>query len=354
MSIKIKYVSSSLVCVVWKTKVKSNQRKKERFRLKLFKPCALYNAECALDCELVERGVFKIDLSFLWKSPFESVTCSSDSGSSDDDSDEEECVDKNLINPHRPCTVWFQFNGEKKWKLEKSTESPVEQLWLQSSRFVIPNAQSTPNSAEREPVPLTCSFWIEFETFNRGEKNSLKRFTKMFTEQTNCDVQFCFDGGKQIGAHSNILAAASPVFSAMFQHDMQEARSGKVNILDVQPNIFKEFLYYIYSGRILTSQTEDTAQSLFLLADKYDIADLKNECESFIVSSVRVDNAISMLIWADAHSITQVKEGVLVFMARQRHAKKLVKRSEWEELAKKNPALNLLAVRRMINNRSSS
>lgn len=54
--------------------------------------------------------------------------------------------------------------------------------------------------------------------------------------------------GKTFNCHRCILAARSPVFHAMFEHDMQEKISGVVIIEDAEPAVFQEFLLYLYTG----------------------------------------------------------------------------------------------------------
>ena len=62
----------------------------------------------------------------------------------------------------------------------------------------------------------------------------------------------------------------------------------------------------IYSGRISKELTENTSQSLLLLAEMYDIADLKEECFHFLVTCTRIDNAIDLLVWVHVQSVDQV------------------------------------------------
>jgi hypothetical protein len=100
----------------------------------------------------------------------------------------------------------------------------------------------------------------------------------MYVKQTNGDNQFGFKGKKQIGGHVNILSARSSVFAAMFTTNMQEVKTGQVVIKDIQLDIFKELLQYIYSARTKNSMIEETARLLFMAADKYYNNALKEEC----------------------------------------------------------------------------
>ena len=62
-------------------------------------------------------------------------------------------------------------------------------------------------------------------------------------------------------------ALRSDVFSAMFQHQMTENQSNKVDIKDLTPNGVKLMLEFIYSGKF--DENVETAMELLPAADKY-------------------------------------------------------------------------------------
>ena len=76
----------------------------------------------------------------------------------------------------------------------------------------------------------------------------------------------CGDRGVELLCHTNILAARSPVFQAMFQHDTAEAQSKVVEMVDVEPEIAMEMLQYIYTGNTKSAGKE---AELLAAADKY-------------------------------------------------------------------------------------
>ncbi|EFX77454.1 hypothetical protein DAPPUDRAFT_213412 [Daphnia pulex] len=195
--------------------------------------------------------------------------------------------------------------------------------------------------------PLTCHLRIEFETFAVGEKNALKQLTELYVQQNQCDVQFNLQDDQHIGGHSHILVARSPVFAAMFQHEMKEKKTGQVSIQDIQPGIFKQLLHYVYSGRLSVPLTETTAQRLFEAADKYDIGDLKDECIDFLLDCIRVDNVINLMAWAHIHSVDELTEAALTFTSL--HGKEISQLKDWANLMKNYPEVCLEASRRIID-----
>jgi speckle-type POZ protein len=166
----------------------------------------------------------------------------------------------------------------------------------------------------------------------------------VFVEQTNCDVEFLFEDEEKIGGHISILAARSPVFSAMFYHNLQESETGKVFVQDIRPQIFKEMLHYIYSGQTLAPLTDAIAQPLFVVSDKYDIEDLKEKCVRYLLRSVRKSNAVDLLVWANLHSVEKIQEAALDFVAG--NFKTICHSNEWENLMKNYPELGFLVTRR--------
>ncbi|XP_044021037.1 speckle-type POZ protein-like [Aphidius gifuensis] len=64
-----------------------------------------------------------------------------------------------------------------------------------------------------------------------------------------CDIVLEVDG-KELKAHKMILSIKSPVFSAMFDHEsMKESRDNRVVIEDMDADVVKQMLEYIYTGK---------------------------------------------------------------------------------------------------------
>ncbi|XP_045072366.1 speckle-type POZ protein-like A, partial [Coregonus clupeaformis] len=80
---------------------------------------------------------------------------------------------------------------------------------------------------------------------------------------TDCSL---YVGGQEFKAHKSILAARSPVFSAMFEHEMEESKKNRVDISDVDPDVFKEMMGFIYTGK--APNLEKMADNLLAAADK--------------------------------------------------------------------------------------
>ncbi|MGH0130591.1 UNVERIFIED_CONTAM: hypothetical protein FKN15_005482 [Acipenser sinensis] len=79
------------------------------------------------------------------------------------------------------------------------------------------------------------------------------------------DCSLCV-AGQEFQAHKAILAARSPVFSAMFEHEMEESKKNRVEINDVEPEVFKEMMCFIYTGK--APNLDKMADDLLAAADK--------------------------------------------------------------------------------------
>lgn len=232
-----------------------------------------------------------------------------------------------------PCDMWLTLSNVGTKHFFK--KCPVNR-W-KSKKISIP----TPSHYSAFSGVLS----IKFNSIGIGELNAVRRMAELLVQQTRCDVQFIFENGYRIGGHVAILSESSPVFEAMFTNDMVEAKTGQVVIADIQADIFKELLHYIYAGHTCTPLTEHTAQSLYVVAEKYDIQDLRTECLEFLLFHIQMNNAINLMIWADVHSIDEIKQAALKFVAE--NFRTICSTTEWEILVKHHPELCLLATRMM-------
>ena len=128
---------------------------------------------------------------------------------------------------------------------------------------------------------MTLSFRIYFKsTINRY--NYLDRFDhrlgqqlwKSLTEESMTDVEL-FVGQRSFHAHKFILASRSPVFSAKLDYSTQ-----RVEILHTDPDIFHQFLYFLYTGRL----EHPVGPELGQIADKYQVETLMMLCQDAAAS----------------------------------------------------------------------
>jgi hypothetical protein len=187
--------------------------------------------------------------------------------------------------------------------------------------------------------------WIDFGTNTAVEINILNGLEEMFNKQTNCDVHFQFQDLESIGAHANILSTGSPVFAAMFRSSYLESKSRIVIIDDIDPEVFKQLLIFLYTGKAPRLKEKNIVQPLYEVADKYEVVILKNECIKVLQTQLSTENAIDILVWSHFFSITNLLEIAMEFFLE--NSRELCSQPQWTSFMKNHPELCLQANQRM-------
>ncbi|XP_057318314.1 speckle-type POZ protein B-like [Microplitis mediator] len=168
------------------------------------------------------------------------------------------------------------------------------------------------------------SFPAEFQ-LQSPKRQRTDDLRELYDSKTNSDVILAV-GDKIFKAHKLILSARSPVFFAMFTHEMKEKKENTVTISDIDPEIFEKILKFIYTDNI--DDLDADAECLLELADKYQLLELKRLCEESLSKSVSIDNAIQLMILADLHNADKLLEFIFEFIIR--NFKDVVKTPEYE------------------------
>ncbi|CAO2587884.1 Speckle-type POZ protein [Lemmus lemmus] len=141
--------------------------------------------------------------------------------------------------------------------------------------------------------------------------------------------------GQEFQAHKAILAARSPVFRAMFEHDTEESKKNRIEIHDLEPEVFKAMVGFIYTGKEPDIHT--MADALLAAADKYGLERLKVMCEDVLFRDLSVENAAHTLFLADLHSAVQLKTRAMDFITA--HASEVFETSSWKTVVDSYPHL---------------
>lgn len=200
------------------------------------------------------------------------------------------------------------------------------------------------------------SLWIDFGSpDSRAESLQLRKMSNLFANQILCDVTFELSKKESIGAHVAILSAVSPVFAAMFNHDVQEAKSRMVNIVDIEPEVFKQLLSFTYNGKVEVADLNNgnIAQKLLVAADKYGIEELKLQCELRLKSLVSIENVLDILLLAERYCCQKLYRTTLEFAANQCKYICFIQ-PRWKELVYEHPSICLELTQRMANEFQSS
>ncbi|XP_049769538.1 speckle-type POZ protein-like [Schistocerca cancellata] len=150
-------------------------------------------------------------------------------------------------------------------------------------------------------------------------------------------------GETRLAAHRAVLAARSPVFRGMFQHDTLEASCGEVRIADVEGPVLRELLSYVYT--LQAPQLTGTAPELLAAADRYGLSALKAACEQQVLAQLEVETAAAAAVLAVRHSCPSLTAAAINFIRSQTH--KVMATQGWADAMRSCPE-HLIEVSRLL------
>lgn len=118
----------------------------------------------------------------------------------------------------------------------------------------------------------------------------------MFDKRKDSDVTLKINLDT-ILANKSILSARSPVFAAMFENEMEEKKTGVVNITDCDLEAFNAFLLYLYSGEVEFQKCD--VFLLYKIADKYRVPELMTICVDFMIRKLSVENICETFVFGN-------------------------------------------------------
>lgn len=151
------------------------------------------------------------------------------------------------------------------------------------------------------------------------------------------DMEIVFGGScaSRLRAHKCILQARSPVFRAMLRLKMSEAATGLILIPDLEYDVMKEVLRYMYTDVPVEAPVmESMCEGLFCAAAKYQVIGLLMQCEEYLLTQLSTDTVVPLLRLGDTYCSSKLKDHALTFMAA--HAESVLQTREYSEL---DPAL---------------
>jgi len=189
------------------------------------------------------------------------------------------------------------------------------------SDTITKNSQSNPNIPLPEPRPAELARELE----------------NMFNDNRHTDFKIHCRGEKDKGidVHKIILAARSPVFAAMFEPHTDEAKNGHVIFDDIELDVMREMLFYMYSGRSPSLQL--IALDLLAAADRFQLIGLKEMADQVLRSGLTVENVCKNLVLADMHNAHDLKADSIRFIALNSNS--VIETDGWNKMVKEHPRL---------------
>ncbi|KAK3590972.1 hypothetical protein CHS0354_020325 [Potamilus streckersoni] len=119
----------------------------------------------------------------------------------------------------------------------------------------------------------------------------------MLENQVDCDVTFYVGKQKEdVNVHKYVLVSRSSVFYAMLCGPLHE--TGPINIPDIEPDVFKQLLSFIYFEAF--EPDGDSILALLYAAKKYAVKSLVDKCVNRLEKEVSLDNVCDILQQAHA------------------------------------------------------
>ena len=138
--------------------------------------------------------------------------------------------------------------------------------------------------------------FVTDETENAGQLD--QDLENVFNNKELSDFQIqCRE--RTFDCHQVILSARSSVFRAMFQAEMQEKKTRKLDLSHFDLDVLEQMLLFIYTGKI--SKLEELAGELLAAADQYHLQMLKTMREESLCKSLKVYNCFELLIRGDIY-----------------------------------------------------
>ena len=206
------------------------------------------------------------------------------------------------------------------------------------------------NPSNYSALPMRFEVVIDFKPLKttyikEGEQNILNHLQQLLEDQKFTDITFQVKS-ETIKAHLIIVAAGSPVLATMFQQDFLEKQTKTVEIKDTKPEVFKQLLQYLYTGKATLIEKEGMAHDLLAVADMYGVDSLKEECAVILIKNLQVENAARTLVTAHLQSSPKLHQATLSFMSK--HGKAICSRSDWMDVIKSYPELCFQATQLMM------
>ncbi|XP_073814354.1 uncharacterized protein [Musca autumnalis] len=163
-------------------------------------------------------------------------------------------------------------------------------------------------------------------------------FGKLLASAEYSDIILVARGGIELKAHKLILRTRSEVFAAMLSCDFLENQTNRITIDDIDADVLKEMLKYMYTGED-DNIPEEMASDLLMVADKYALMDLQERCEYILICSINIDTVIDTLLLAERMSNKRLKERATEFI--KANLWSVRQRENWKQLKRTEPYLCL-------------
>nr|XP_015920721.2 TD and POZ domain-containing protein 3-like [Parasteatoda tepidariorum] len=165
--------------------------------------------------------------------------------------------------------------------------------------------------------------------------NICSDFKNLYDSKEMADVTITVDGVCLL-AHKLVLVTHSPIFKAMFDNDCLESNTKTIQITDVDASTFDNFLRCLYCSEI-GDKSYDMVRNLYVLADKYAVDALKEDCRNILQSELN-EGTVCQLLEMSYLFMDETLKGKAVDFFKQ-HFSAVSEKPEWFKICEDHPKM---------------
>jgi len=227
---------------------------------------------------------------------------------------------QDLLNPGGILVTPY---GDRLIKIKKNLNGEFEEHTFSQVRY---SDLILPSEAEiQEAKRLVVS--ERNKVIEVSENTILSELASCINNDTYSDVVFdCC--GRTIYGHKFILQLRSEHFRCLFNSGFRESKSGVIDVVDFEYDVFMQIITFMYTGNCLI--TEENCSDLIRGSDYYQLHRLKEMCELFWYNDINVENAGHLLAFAQKYNAEQLRNYTLEFIFA--NVNQVVRTESWKEV----------------------
>ncbi|KAK0161734.1 hypothetical protein PV327_008152 [Microctonus hyperodae] len=240
---------------------------------------------------------------------------------------ENECI---IVLSKTPCTP-----ADATFKILINSKAYTEYIdgWINNCTF----KYSLTSTCASPYAEYNFSCTITWHGFKDSLPNAIHANLKNFNSSPDLSDMKIVIGKEEIPVHKMILASYSPVFLTMFKANMKESRDKRIIVTDIDVNIMKKVIDFMYTGALHPDPEVPDLLSILNVAEKYEIMALKAFCERKLIKKMAVENVLEILDEPSVYGVPQLIQAATGFMIDHKSA--IMKLEKFADLHRRKPEL---------------
>ena len=158
---------------------------------------------------------------------------------------------------------------------------------------------SSVSSGQFSPLPIASAVGKSLKL--DAKSASTKNWSDLYETRLYSDLKLLVGETRKVfQVHRLVLAVQSEVMATMLYGRMKEGSSSEIFISQYKPVPFELFLRFLYTGSIEVESS--LVPQVAIIADYYNVAELRDECLDWMKANVSPNNVCSFLVFADNFS----------------------------------------------------